>query len=112
MKNNQDKKYPISLFVIGFLMNLTKNFLLFLPSIIFLVLGIWVNWCLTLGIVLFLIDVIVSLAEQTQIRNATLHSDNSNFKEWQDAILSSDWKDNIINLTESQINNSDNEESD
>ena len=111
MKDNQDNKYPVSLFVIGVLMNLTKNFFLFLPSIILLIVGIWVKWCLFVGVALLLLDVIISLIEQIQIRNATINSDNPNFKEWQDAILSSDWKNNIMDLTESKIDDTNDKES-
>jgi len=77
----KDNKYPVSLFVIGVLMNLTKNFFLFLPSIILLIVGIWVKWCLFVGVALLLLDVIISLIEQIQIRNATINSDNPSFKE-------------------------------
>ena len=111
MKDNQDNKYPVSLFVIGVLMNLTKNFFLFLPSIVLLIVGIWVKWCLFVGVALLLLDVIISLIEQIQIRNATINSDNPNFKEWQDAILSSDWKNNIMDLTESKIDDTNDKES-
>jgi len=111
MKDNQDNKYPVSLFVIGVLMNLTKNFFLFLPSIILLIVGIWVKWCLFVGVALLLLDVIISLIEQIQIRNTTINSNNPNFKEWQDAILSSDWKNNIMDLTESKIDDTNDKES-
>ena len=111
MKDNQDKKYPVSLFVIGVLMNLTKNFFLFFPSIILLIAGIWVKWCFFIGIALLMLDVIISLIEQIQIRSATMNSDNPNFKEWQDAILSSDWMKNVKDLTESKIDGTKDEES-
>ncbi len=111
MKDNQDKKYPVSLFVIGVLMNLTKNFFLFFPSIVLLIVGIWVKWCLFIGAALLLLDVIISLIEQIQIRSATINSDNPNFKEWQDAILSSDWKNNVKDLIESKIDDTNDEES-
>ncbi len=111
MKDNQDNKYPVSLFVIGVLMNLTKNFFLFLPSIILLIVGVWVKWCLFVGVALLLLDMIISLIEQIIIRNATINSDNPNFKEWQDAILSSDWKNNIMDLTESKIDDTNDKES-
>ena len=107
----KDNKYPVSLFVIGVLMNLTKNFFLFLPSIILLIVGIWVKWCLFVGVALLLLDVIISLIEQIQIRNATINSDNPSFKEQQDAILSSDWKNNIMDLTESKIDDTNDKES-
>ncbi len=111
MKENQDNKYPVSLFLIGVLMNLTKNFFLFFSSIILLIVGIWVKWCFFVGVALLLIDVIISLIEQIQIRSATINSDNPNFKEWQDAILSSDWKNNVMDLIESKIDDTNDEES-
>ena len=107
----KDKKYPVSLFVIGVLMNLTKNFFLFFPSIVLLIVGIWVRWCFFVGIALLLLDVIISLIEQIRIRSATINSDNPNFKEWQDAILSSDWKNNVMDLTESKIDDTNDEKS-
>lgn len=103
MKSNLERKYPTNLFIIGFLMNITKNFLLFFPAIILLIVGIWSKWCLVSGLVLLGIDVIVSLVEQIQIRNVTLRSDDPNFEEWQDAILSSEWQKNIRDLTKSKI---------
>ncbi len=109
MKDNQDNKYPVSLFVIGFLMNLIKNFFLFFPSIILLIVGIRVKWCFFVGVALLLLDVIISLIEQIQIRSATINSVNPNFKEWQDAILSSDWKNNVMDLTESKIDDTNDE---
>ena len=107
----KDKKYPVSLFVIGVLMNLTKNFFLFFPSIVLLIVGILVRWCFFVGIALLLLDVIISLIEQIQIRSATINSHNPNFKEWQDAILSSDWKNNVMDLTESRIDDTNDEKS-
>lgn len=101
--SNKDKRYPISLFVTGVLLNLIKNFLLLIPSAILLIIGIWVQWCLFAGLGLLLIDVILSFVEQLRIRNTTLNSDDPNFDEWQDAILSPDWKDNVKNLTESKL---------
>lgn len=103
MKEISGHKYPVSLFVIGFLMNLLKNFLLFFPSIIFLIIGIWIKWCFFVGVALLLSDVVISLIEQFKIRSAAINSDNPDFKEWQDAILSSEWKNNVIELTESKI---------
>lgn len=110
MKNKRGKKYPVSLFVIGFLMNITRNFYLFYPSIILLIVGIGVKACATVGMAMLLADIIISLIQQIQIRNATLYSDNPNFSEWQDAILSSDWKENIKDLLESNLDDDDNDE--
>ncbi len=112
MKEKQERNYPKSLFVIGLLMNLTKNFFLLFPGLFFLIVGIWVKWCFVVGLVLLLMDVLISFIEQIQIRNTTINSDNPNFKEWQDAILSSDWKENVQNLVEENIENNTNQSDD
>ena len=88
MKENQANKYPVRLFVIGFLMNLTKKIFLIFTGIILLIIGIWVKWCFLVGVALLLLDVIISLIEQIRIRSVTINSDNPNFEEWQAAILS------------------------
>lgn len=107
MKKNNDKKYPASLFVVGFIMNLTKNFLFFYPGLILLFIGIWSDVCLKLGLCLLLADVAVSLIEQIQIRNTVLNSDNTEFEKWQNAMLSEDWRENIQNIIESKTDETD-----
>lgn len=112
MRKKQNKKYPLSLFMLGFFMNLISNFLMFLAGVVFLIVGIFVKFCLYVGIVLLLIDVIAAFIEQLVIRNTTLHSDNPEFSEWQDAILSPDWMENIKQVTESKMSDAEDEESD
>lgn len=107
MKKKNDKKYPASLFVVGFIMNLTKNFLFFYPGLILLFIGIWSDVCLKLGLCLLLADVAVSLIEQIQIRNTVLNSDNPEFEKWQNAMLSEDWRENIQNIIESKTDETD-----
>jgi len=103
MEKKKDKKYPISLFIMGFFMNLFKNFILILLGVIFLVIGIGVQWCLILGVGLLLLNVVISFGQQIQIRNTTLSSDDPDFQQWQDAMLSPDWMENIKEMTESKI---------
>ena len=110
MKKNNDKKYPASLFVIGFIMNLTKNFLFFYPGLILLFIGIWSDVCLKLGLCLLFADVAVSLIEQIQIRNTVLNSDNPEFEKWQNAMLSEDWRENIQNIIETKTDETDDDE--
>ena len=112
MKNNQEPKYLASLFIIGFLMNIIKRFYLLFPAIILLLIGIIIPWCLFIGSALLFLDIVLSLGEQIVLRNTTLNSDNPNFKEFQDAMLSPGWKDNIKNLMESKIDNYSEEDSD
>ena len=101
-------KYPTSLFWIGFLINLIgKFYYLFLPSVILLIFGIRNKTCLYIGLPLLLIDIIISFIYQFVLRNAVLKSDNPDFEEFQDTILSPDWKDNIQGIVEYKIENSD-----
>ena len=93
-----NRKYPTSLFIIGFITNILFHFFwLFIPCIILLIVGIFVKPCLYIGLALLLIDIILSLIEQFRIRQAFLEeSDNPDFQAFQDA-LSKDgnWRDNI-----------------
>lgn len=106
------KKYPVSLFMIGFISNIIgRFFFLFFPAVILIIIGIWVKACLIIGLGLLGLDIVLSFGEQLILRNATLNSDNLNFTEFQDAILSKDWRNNIKNLVEDKIsNNQDNDE--
>ena len=78
----------MSLFVIGFITYILFHFFwLFVPSIIFLIVGIFVDWCLYVGLALLIIDIVASFVEQMKIRKAILfYSDNEQFRKFQDAI--------------------------
>ena len=84
----KERRYPFSLFLIGFITNILFHFFwLFIPSIILLIVGIWVDWCLYVGLALLGIDIIASFVEQMKIRQAMLSdSDNEQFRQFQDAV--------------------------
>ena len=107
-----NRKYPTSLFIIGFITNILFHFFwLFIPCIILLIIGIFVKPCLYIGLALLLIDILLSLIEQFLIRQAFLkESDNPDFRAFQDA-LSKDgnWKDNIGELLSQKMSDSQNE---
>ena len=107
-----NRKYPTSLFIIGFITNILFHFFwLFLPGIILLIIGISVQPCLYIGLALLLIDIVLSLIDQLRIRQAFLEeSDNPDFRAFQDA-LSKDgnWKDNIGEFLNQKISDPQNE---
>ena len=107
-----NRKYPASLFIIGFITNILFHFFwLFIPSIILLIVGIFVKPCLYIALVLLLIDILLSLIEQFRIRQAFLiESDNPDFQAFQDA-LSKDgnWRDNIGELLNQKMSDPKNE---
>lgn len=109
-----EKKYPLSLFIAGFITNIFgRFFFLFFPAVILLFIGIWVKVCLMLGLALLALDIALSFIEQLILRNVTLNSDNPNFAEFQDAMLSENWRDNIKNIIEGKISeNQDDDEQD
>ena len=82
------RRYPLSLFLIGFITNIFFHFFwLFVPGVILLVVGIWVDWCLYAGLALLGIDMIASFVEQMKIRQAMISdSDNEQFRKFQDAV--------------------------
>ncbi|MBQ8344712.1 MAG: hypothetical protein IJY42_00395 [Clostridia bacterium] len=89
MMNN--RKYPTSLFLIGLITNILFHFFwLLIPGVILLMVGIWIRPCLYIGLVLLVADVVLSLIEQFQIRQAFLtESDNPDFQAFQDALSKS-----------------------
>ena len=101
-----NKKYPISLFITGFIMNLFfRLFYLSIPAIILMILGIWFSACLYIGIGLFLIALIISLILQLMLKNIALEaSKNESFQEFQDAISSHNWYKNVMGIVVSKIN--------
>ena len=109
----QNRKYPISLFVIGLITNLLFRFFwLFVPSIVLLIIGIFAKPCLYIGLALLLLDAVLALAEQIRIRRAVLkESDNPDFTAFQDALSKDgDWKDNVEELLNQKISDPPNED--
>lgn len=101
-----ERKYPLSLFVFGFITNVLFHFFwLSIPSVILLIIGIFVKPCLYIGLALLMLDLILSLIEQLNIRQVVLKkSDNSDFCAFQDA-LSKDgnWRENVMKLLDEKI---------
>ena len=100
------RKYPSSLFIIGFVTNVLFHFFwLFVPAVILLIVGIFIKPCLYIGIAVLLTDVILSFIEQIRIRKAFLaESSNSDFRAFQDALSKEgNWRDNIAELMNQKI---------
>ena len=107
-----NRKYPTSLFVIGFITNILFHyFWLFLPCVVLLIIGIFVKPCLYIGLVILLIDIVLSFIEQIRIRQTVLEeSDNPDFRAFQDALSKDgDWKDNLGELLNQKISDPQNE---
>lgn len=100
MKN----KYPVDLFIIGFISNMIgRFFFLFFPAVILIMISSCVKVCLIIGLVLLGLDILLSFTQQLNIRNTTLNNNDPSFAEFQTAILSKNWKNNIKNIVENKI---------
>lgn len=102
-----ERKYPTSLFVIGFITNVIFHFFwLFIPAIILLMVGIWVKKCAYFGLLILVLDLFLSLFEQLKIRNAVLQdSDNPDFRAFQEALSKDgDWAENIRDFVDKTEN--------
>ena len=109
MKN---RKYPISLFIFGFLMNVVFRFwVLFVLGIIFSVVGIFVKSFVNIGLAILLLDVALSFVEQMRLRQTFLEeSDDSDFEAFKE-MMSNDgnWMENVRGFLNDKISNPDNE---
>ena len=87
-----ERKYPQKMFWLFVLTNFLFHFFyLSVPGIIFCIVGIWIKTCLYIGCAVLGLDLILSIVEQSRIRNAAVsHSENPEFNELMDAFCSPD----------------------
>ncbi len=100
------RKYPISLFIIGFITNMIFHFFwLFVPAIILLIVGIFVKPCLFIGLDVLLIDVIASFIGQLIIRKTCIEdSDDPGFRTFQDTVMKDEnWRENMAEYIEQKM---------
>ena len=98
------QKYPLSLFLTGFVINLLTKGIFFLPpGVILLIVGVWVPVCRYLGVAFLVLPVILAFVAQWRMRGVTLQSDDPGFADFQNAVLSPDWRKNITDLIEDSM---------
>ena len=97
------KRYPWKLFFIGVAINFLFHFFwMFIPGVVLLLIGIFNQKCLAMGVALLIVDMMASLIEQFKIRQATLaDSDNPAFQEFQEALSKDgDWMQNVMDFVD------------
>jgi hypothetical protein len=97
-------KYPLSLFLAGVALNLLHSILWLAVSTVLLVLGRSTPWCAAAGIALLVLVVAVAFVRQLVYRHTILHSDTPEFADWQAAMLSPDWEENVKEMVERALN--------
>lgn len=101
------RKYPLKIFLLGIAMNFFLHyFYLFLPGLVFCLIGIGNKTCLAIGLACWLLDLILSIANQFQIRKASLEeSDNPEFNELMDAFYGPDGPDAFGEAMQKRVQN-------
>ena len=100
-----ERKYPTKMFWLFVLTNFLFHFFyLSIPGIILCIVGIWVKFCLWIGIAILGIDVILSIIEQLRIREAAVTpSDNPEFNELMDAFYGPDGLEAVRKIVDAKI---------
>ena len=100
-----ERKYPTKMFWFFVLSNFLFHFFyLSIPGIILCIVGIWVKFCLWIGIAILGIDVILSIIEQLRIREAAVTpSDNPEFNELMDAFYGPDGLEAVRKIVDAKI---------
>ena len=109
----KEPQYPVKFFVFGFFLDFfVRHFYLFLPAVVFAIVGIFAPWAVIASIVLLILDLLLSMFSQMQIMHTLTHDDDPNFAPWRNAMRSENWEENVRSLTEEQIKNSESDDED
>ena len=97
-------QYPASLFWTGVALNILRSFLWLVVSTVLLIIGRTPPWCAAAGLALLVLVVAVAIIKQLSYRHTVLHSDTPEFDDWQAAMLSPDWEENVKAMVERAMN--------
>lgn len=101
---DQRPQYPASLFWTGVALNILRSFLWLMVSTVLLIIGRTTPWCAAAGLALFFAVIAVAIIKQLSYRHTVLHSDTPEFDDWQAAMLSPDWEENVKDMVQRAMN--------
>jgi hypothetical protein len=73
-------------------------------STVLLIIGRTTPWCAAAGLALFFAVIAVAIIKQLAYRHTVLHSHDPEFDDWQAAMLSPDWEENVKTMVERAMN--------
>ena len=97
-------QYPASLFWSGVALSILRSFLWLVVSTVLLIIGRTTPWCAVAGLAILVLVVAVAIVKQLIYRHTVLHSDTPEFDDWQAAMLSPDWEENVKTMVERAMN--------
>ena len=101
---DQRPQYPASLFWTGVALSILRSFLWLIISTVLLLVGRTTPWCAAAGLAILALVVAVALIKQLSYRHTVLHSKDSEFADWQAAMLSPDWEENVKDMVQRAMN--------
>ena len=97
-------RYPASLFWTGVALSILRSILWLVIATVLMLLGgktPWLGWA---GLALLALVVAIAIIKQLSYRHTVLHSKDSEFADWQAAMLSPDWEENVKAMVERAMN--------
>ena len=101
---DQRPQYPASLFWTGVALSILRSFLWLIISTVLLLVGRTTPWCGAAGLAILVLVVTVAIVKQLSYRHTVLHSKDSEFADWQAAMLSPDWEENVKDMVQRAMN--------
>ena len=101
-----NNKYNPKLFLVGFLMNFLRKIPLLLIAAVLAIIGIKNQTCSYIAFGIVILALVWSLIQQIQIKYTVEHSDNPNFEPFAQAMMSDNWKEEIIDIVDGKIHES------
>lgn len=101
---DQRPQYPASLFWSGVALSILRSFLWLIISTVLLLVGRTTPWCGAAGLAILALVVAVAIVKQLSYRHTVLHSKDSEFADWQAAMLSPDWEENVKDMVQRAMN--------
>lgn len=101
---DQRPQYPASLFWTGVALSILRSILWLVIATVLMFLGAKTPWLGWAGLALLVLVVAVALIKQLSYRHTVLHSKDSEFADWQTAMLSPDWEENVKDMVQRAMN--------
>lgn len=101
---DQRPQYPASLFWTGVALSILRSLLWLVLATVLMLLGTKTPWLGWAGLAILVLVVAVALIKQLSYRHTVLHSKDSEFADWQAAMLSPDWEENVKDMVQRAMN--------
>lgn len=101
---DQRPQYPASLFWTGVALSILRSLLWLVLATVLMLLGAKTPWLGWAGLAILVLVVAVAIIKQLSYRHTVLHSKDSEFADWQAAMLSPDWEENVKDMVQRAMN--------